>query len=75
MANGEDVSFLIQLVPFMERVTLIPEPVHCYRQNPLSITRRKKEKQYYLNLFKLDDLEYKQLASKGFREQVDYFIY
>jgi len=75
MRNGQDVSFLIHLVPFMERVTLIPEPVHCYRQNPLSITKRKKEKQYYLNLFKLYDLEYRQLASKGFREQVDYFIY
>lgn len=75
MANGEDVSFIIQLVPSMERVTLIPESVHCYRQNPLSITKRKKEKQYYLNLFKLYDLEYKQLAPKGFREQVDYFIY
>ena len=75
MANGEDASFLIRLVPFMERVTLIPEPVHCYRQNPLSTTKRKKEKQYYLNLFKLYELEYKQLAPKGFREQVDYFIY
>lgn len=75
MANGEDVSFLIQLVPFMERVTLIPETVYCYRQNRSSITRSKKDKQYYLNLFRLYDMEYRQLAAKGFREQVDYFIF
>lgn len=75
MANGEDVVFLIQLVPYMGRVTLIPETVYCYRNNPSSIMRSKKNKQYYLNLFKLYEMEYTQLASKGFQEQVDNFIF
>lgn len=75
MTNGEDVAFLIQLVPFMRRVSLIPEVVYCYRQSPLSIMRNtKKNEQYYLNLFRLYDMEYTFLIPLGLREQVDHFI-
>jgi hypothetical protein len=74
MSNGEDVAFLLQLMPYMEHVTLIPETVYCYRKNPTSSMLGRKSKQYYLNLFKLYDMEYSQLAAIGFREQVDYFL-
>ncbi len=75
MKNGEDVAFLLQLFPYMNRVSLIPETVYFYRQSPRSTVRGKKDKQYFLNLFRLFDMEYSKLAPIGYKEQVDYFIY
>ncbi len=74
MANGEDVAFLLGLVPYMNRVTLIPETVYCYRSNALSLTQSNRGKSYYLNLFKLYVMEYEQLATAGYAEQVDSFM-
>lgn len=75
MSNGEDVAFFIQLATYMDKVTLIPETVYYYRYNQSSTMLSHKNKQYYLNLFKLYEMEYSQLASIGFREQVDNFIF
>lgn len=74
MTNGEDVAFLLDLVPYMSRVTLIPETVYCYRSNSLSLTQSNRGKAYYLNLFKLYVMEYEKLGSTGYTEQVDSFI-
>ncbi len=75
MSNGQDVAFLLPLVSYMEKVSLIPETVYFYRRNQKSVMNSHKNKQYYLNLFRLYEMEYEQLAAKGFQEQVDYFIF
>lgn len=75
MGNGQDVAFLLPLLPYMKKVTIIPETIYFYRRNQTSIMNSHKNKQYYLNLFQLYEMEYQQLASVGFREQVDYFIF
>ncbi len=75
MRNGEDVAFIIGLIPFMKKVSLIPETVYYYRQNPLSLMRGKKNREYYLNLFQLYAMEYDYLNPKGYQEQVDHFLF
>lgn len=72
MRNGEDITFSLGLFPFLEKMTLIPETVYYYRHHPESTMRGGKDKEYYLNLFSLYELEYEKLDNQGFREIVDY---
>lgn len=75
MRNGQDAAFLVDLLPYLEKVTSIPDTVYYYRENPRSIMRRKREKQFYLNVLSLYQRAYKRLGKIDVREAADYIFY
>lgn len=75
MRNGQDAAFLVDLMPHLERVTLIPETVYYYRENPASIMRRRRNKQFYLNVISLYARAYDRLGAIGAGEAADYILY
>ena len=78
MYNGEDVIFMAKLAPLMERVTLIPESVYYYRNNNTSMTRRKRDLQYFTNIFAtyhaVYSLRTEAKNEKGL-ESADYYLF
>lgn len=75
MRNGQDAAFLVDLMPHLERVTLLPETVYYYRENPASIMRRRRSRQFYLNVISLYARTYDRLGVIGAREAADYILY
>jgi glycosyltransferase involved in cell wall biosynthesis len=75
MRNGQDAAFLVELLPYFEQVTLIPETVYYYRKNPDSIMQRKRSKVFYFNVLSLYDRAYQRLDAIGTREAADYIFY
>lgn len=73
--NGEDTAFMIDLIPYMKKVSLILETVYFYRENSNSIVHKKREKQYYLNIFSNYKKADKQLSRAGMKGVADCFLY
>lgn len=75
MRNGQDAAFKIDLMPYLEKVTIIPETVYFYRNNPASTTRKRRDKAFFLNVLSIYDRAYDSLPSKGLQEVADYIFY
>ncbi len=75
MRNGQDAAFIVGLMPYLEKVTLIPETVYIYRTNPASTTRRKKSKTFFLNVLSLYDRAYNSLNTIDLKEGADSVFY
>jgi glycosyltransferase involved in cell wall biosynthesis len=75
MRNGQDAAFIIDLMPHMDKVTLIPETVYYYRENPASIMRRRRDKLFYLNVLGLYEKVYGKMEEIGTQEAADYIFF
>ncbi len=75
MRNGQDTAFMIDLAPHMEKVSLIPEVVYFYRVSFGSTMTRKRDRQFYLNIFSLYSRANRQLTKAELKEIADSYLY
>lgn len=75
MRNGQDSAFMIDLLPYMNRASIVSETVYYYRHHSQSIMRRKRSKEFYFNVLGLYDRAFSVHSNVGMREVADYYIY
>lgn len=75
MRNGQDAAFIANLLPCLNRVTLLDKTVYYYRYNPHSTTNRKRNKEFFINIFSLYEKVYKKFPDADLTETADYIFY
>jgi len=75
MRNGQDAAFMIDLLPYLKKVSLIPESVYNYRVNSESTMHKKRDRQFYHNVFSLYRRAYHVFAGSDLEELADTYLY